>query len=142
MIIEIYTDGSSDGRSGGIGGWGFVLVVDGQELEFASGSIEKATNNSAELTAAIEGMARVIELKKEEVYKDAEVILISDSQLVLGYASAAYRCKAPHLLPLYLKIRKLYKLSNATGKWIKGHSGHEHNEKCDQLAKSARNSRA
>lgn len=134
MLIEIYSDGSSDGKSGGVGGWGFVVVIDGIKVYEESGSDIKATNNSMEITGALRGLEHVARTYAAVALK--EVVLLSDSQLVLGYATGRYRCKAMHLLPLYLQLRKVFNQLNAKDTWVKGHSGNVFNEQCDRLAKA------
>ncbi len=136
MKVQIYSDGS--GTVANLpGGWGYVVVVDGVKIHEANGSLSKATNNRAELTAAIEGLKFV---QSDPVYSQADVELISDSMLVLGYANGDYELKAMHLLDVYNAVRKLYKSMKVTTRWVKGHNGDEHNERCDVLAKSARES--
>jgi ribonuclease HI len=138
--IEVYADGSGNTFDSD-GGYGWRLVVDGALHSEGSGYLAKATNNVAEITAAIEGLKAAIAF----IYAqpplpsgDPEVSLISDSQLVLGYANGSYKCKALHLTALYVELRKLYKAANATTRWVKGHSGDEHNEAVDKLAGAAR----
>lgn len=132
-MIEIYTDGS-----GTVGdkpcGWGYVIVEDGEKVFEDCGSLPKGTNNVAELTAAVKGLAYAALYKKGH----DKYVLVSDSQLVLNYADGNYRIKAMHLTDLYCKLRRLYNHLNAEGRWVKGHSGDEHNERCDELAKTAR----
>lgn len=134
MKIEVYCDGSSEGNSTGKGGWGFVVVQDGLKVFEGSGGLPVATNNTAEITAAIEALRYV----KGLATAPDEVTLISDSQLVLKYASGEYRCKKPHLVKLYIELRKLYGETKATGRWVKGHAGDEYNERCDVLAKAGK----
>lgn len=131
-MIEIYTDGSGTTAEKPCG-WAFVVVKDGEKLHEQCGSLPKGTNNVAELTAAVKGLAYAL-----LNHSDEEIVLVSDSQLVLGYASGEYRIKAMHLSQLYCKLRRLYNHLSAEGRWVKGHSGNEYNELCDKLAKSAR----
>lgn len=134
MIIEVYSDGSSDGKTGGIGGWAFVVIVDGVKTHEDSGSEPKATNNIVEILAAAKGLEYV-----NNTYSDCkDVTLISDSQLVLKFATGEYIVKKMHLLGYVLKLKQHYQALKATTRWVKGHSGDEHNERCDELAKSAR----
>lgn len=135
MKLEIYSDGSGNTMEG-TGGYGYVLVRDGVAAEQGSGFLPKATNNVAEITAAIKGLERALGLPEFGTY--TEVVLVSDSQLVLKYATGEYKCKAFHLVPLYIKLRSVYQQAKATTRWVKGHSGEEFNEKCDELAKAAR----
>lgn len=145
MKIEVYADGSGTVKDAP-GGYGFVVCVEGVKVAEGSGYIAKATNNVAEITAAISGLEYVAthDLPGVETGNKGcgavEVVLVSDSQLTLRYATGEYQCKKPHLLPLYLKLRKQFNALGATTRWVKGHAGDEHNERCDKLASAARQS--
>jgi len=142
MLVEVYSDGSAT-TGDKPGGFAFVICVGGVKVAEGSGHLQKATNNVAEITAAIAGLEYVSTHDLPGVGGESgvpEITLVSDSKLVLGYASGEYQCKAMHLLPLMLKLRKLYKNLSATTRWVRGHTGDEHNERCDVLAKSARES--
>jgi ribonuclease HI len=134
--LEVYCDGSSEGNSTGSGGWAYVIVRDGEKVHEASGHLNVATNNIAEITAAIEGLTYV--LGQSGLCDAEEIVLVSDSQLVLRYATGEYKCKAFHLVPYYIKLRKLYGQAKAKTRWVKGHSGDKFNEECDVLAKAGR----
>lgn len=138
-VIEIYSDGSGNTMNGD-GGYGWVMIVDGIKIDEGSGYLKKASNNVAELTAAIRGLDNVeLHLSINNILvKDAIITLISDSQLVLNYAKNTWKCKKEHLRPLNKQIQIYYNRLNASGRWVKGHSGNEHNERCDVLAGTAR----
>lgn len=141
MLIEVYSDGSGNTFDSD-GGYGWRLVADGTLVAQGSGYLPKATNNVAEITAAIEGLKYCQGyLRLPEVQQAAphSVVLVADSQLVLGYATGRYQCKALHLTSLYIELKKAFKAVNATDRWVRGHAGDEHNEGCDKLAKAARN---
>lgn len=141
MVIEVYSDGSGNTFDSD-GGYGWRLVVDGTMLAEGNGYLAKATNNVAEITAAIEGLKYARSYLQQHSIQQAgphSVVLVADSQLVLGYATGAYKCKALHLAPLYIELKKAFQAVGATTRWVKGHAGDEHNEGCDQLAKAARN---
>ena len=136
MRVDVYTDGS--GTSLGLpGGYGFVIVVDGTKVYEESGSLEDASNNVAELTAALKGLEYV---DSHPDLNGREITLISDSQLVLGFASGEWTPKKFHLMVLASKLNTVYNSLGASKRWVKGHSGDEHNERCDDLAKTARQS--
>ena len=137
MKIEVYADGSGNTFDSD-GGWGTVLVVDGVSIKELSGYLPKATNNVAELTAAIMGLKYADAYIQAAKLTDYEVILVSDSQLTLGYANGLYKCKAIHLSKLFIEIKGLYNKLNCEARWVKGHNGDEFNEKCDKLAGEAR----
>ena len=135
MNVEVYCDGSATIASLP-GGWAFVILVDGVKVTEGSGHLAKATNNVAEITAAISGLEFV---KNDSRLSCAtSITLVSDSQLTLRYATGQYRCKKPHLVPLYCKLRQLHDKLSISTRWVKGHAGEPMNERCDELAKSAR----
>lgn len=141
MLIEVYSDGSGNTFDSD-GGYGWRLVVDGVLISEGNGYLPSATNNVAEITAAIKGLdAATAYLHNQPLQSQSppKVVLVSDSQLVLGYANGSYKCKALHLTTLYIQLRKVFKAAGADTRWVKGHAGHEHNEGCDRLAKAARN---
>ena len=136
--LEIYCDGSSEGNATGCGGYGYVIVLDGEELASGSDHLAQATNNSAELAAAVKGCHAALGLISLMEKKPDEVSLVSDSKLVLGYADGSYKCKALHLAPLCIELRKAYSLLKAKTRWVRGHNGDKYNEQCDKLAKAAK----
>lgn len=134
MKIEVYSDGSSDGKSGGVGGWAFVIILDGNKVYEANGSEQKATNNTMEVLGASRGLEWIV-----ANYPQCEdVTLISDSQCVLRWATGEYQIKKPHLIPYVIALRKAFRQLNAKTRWERGHVGEVNNERCDELAKAAR----
>lgn len=135
----VSADGACKGNPGPAG-WG-VVVLDGNEEKFAGGGyIGVQTNNIAELSAAIEGLARVPE--------GAQVELISDSQLVLkgmtewraGWERNGWKTSAKEPVKNKEYWQKLFALADkrkVTVQWVRGHSGHPLNERCDALANKA-----
>jgi ribonuclease HI len=136
-LIEVFCDGSGNTMASD-GGFGWRIVVDGVVLEEGSGYASVATNNTMELQAAITGLTRAEAIIQQNGWQLAKAVLVSDSQLVLGYASDKWRCKAEHLRPLKVELTKVYNRLDAETRWIKGHSGDEHNEAVDKLAGNAR----
>lgn len=135
MHVQVYCDGSATIASLP-GGWAFVILVDGVKVTEGSGHLAKATNNVAEITAAISGLEFVKNCPRLSAAET--VTLVSDSQLTLRYATGQYRCKKPHLVPYYCKLRQLHDKLSISTRWVKGHAGEPINERCDELAKSAR----
>ena len=134
MLVEVYSDGSGT-SFGNAGGWAFVVVVDGVKVHEDSGSEANATNNTMELTAALKGLEYV---HSQTQYISADVVLISDSQLVLGFATGKWNCKKQHLALLAAKLNTVFKMLHVKDKWVKGHSGDVFYERCDILAGAAR----
>ncbi len=145
MKVNIYTDGAARGNPDGPGGYGTILsYVDSQGQEHIreySGGFKKTTNNRMELMAAIIGL--------EALNKPCDVTLYSDSQYVIkafndhwidGWIKKGWKRgknEPVKNVDLWKRILKAKEPHNVTFVWVKGHDGHEQNERCDQLATSA-----
>jgi ribonuclease HI len=78
-----------------------VVTDDGEVVGEIARGIGESTNNIAEYTAAIEGLALARDLGA------SSVTLRSDSQLLINQLKGIYRVKTEHLRPLYERIRSL-----------------------------------
>lgn len=147
MHIEVYTDGSAT-TADKPGGWGYVIVIDGKKHSEGNGHMPNATNNDAEMQAVIEGLKAALtimdqpqdtlsNLKLSDLHKIA-VTVKSDSQLILGWTSGQWAFKQTEKMEKYKELRSLVGYTNAKTEWVRGHNGHEHNERCDKLANLGR----
>lgn len=138
-IVEIFTDGACSGNPGP-GGWGAILRFGEHEKEISGGEKE-TTNNRMELTAVIRAL--------EALNKPCKVILTTDSQYVVngitkGWAEAwkknnwIKKDKKPALnADLWAQLLDLLEKHDVSFHWIRGHDGHEENERADRLAVTA-----
>ena len=135
MKINIYTDGSSKGNPGK-GGYG-VIIKDKDSIVELSEGYRLTTNNRMELLAVIVGI--------ESIKKENQTILItSDSKYVIDSVVKGWvfnwqkrgfkKKKNPDLWKRFLVVYNKHKIDF---EWIRGHSGHIENERCDQLAVDA-----
>jgi ribonuclease HI len=143
--IEVYTDGSATTKNLP-GGYGWVIIVDGKFHSEGSGSLPNATNNDAELEGAIIGLANAFKIIPQETLKTigqydpmttimySEVMLVSDSQIVLGWLNGTYRFKQLAKQQKYFQFMRLKKMMNVYGRWVEGHTGDQWNERADKLA--------
>lgn len=139
--IEIYTDGSSLGNPGK-GGWGAV-VVEGSKTVAEIGGYEKdTTNNRMELMAVIESLKYII-----KNYPKDTVAICADSTYVLGGVTTWIHnwekngWKTANKKPvlnkdLWQELITLVRGSRGVLSWqkVKGHDGHVHNERADEIA--------
>ena len=127
MRIDIYTDGSASPNDGtGVGGWAAILIA-GDHRKEIYGRLLVATNNIAELTAAIEGL-------KSLKGNHHHVVIHTDSQYVM---LAIQGIKHPTAnFELLREFHSLKQRHIVEGSWIRGHTGQIENERCDQLARS------
>lgn len=134
--IEIYTDGACSGNPGP-GGWGAVLVYNGNEKQL-SGSEKNTTNNRMELTAVIMAL--------NALNQPCEVKLTTDSKYVCDAVNKGWvyswrkngwrkSDKKPALnVDLWEELLSLLEKHEVEFIWVKGHNGHKYNEICDTLA--------
>lgn len=135
--ITLYSDGSSLGNPGP-GGWGTILDYKGNRKELSGGD-PNTTNNQMELLGVIKGL--------EALKEPCEVTVISDSKYVLqaitdwlpnwvknNWKTAGKKpVKNQELWQKYMEVSKPHTILT---QWVKGHAGHEENERCDILAKT------
>jgi ribonuclease HI len=139
--VQIFTDGACRGNPGP-GGYGVVLVFGGRTREL-SGGFRKTTNNRMELLACIEGL--------RALKQPCSVVLTSDSKYVVntmvrGWAKR-WRSNGWKLSPskpaknpdLWIDLLDLCEKHDVRFEWVKGHSEHPENERCDALAVAASN---
>lgn len=145
MKIEVYTDGSATVNTKP-GGWAYVLVVDDKKVAECAGHMTFASNNDAEMEAAIQGLAAALKFVNSETdircgedgIPDYTVTLKSDSELIIGWTNGRYRFKQESKITKYNQLQFLAKRLKVKTEWVRGHSGVEHNERCDKLANQAR----
>lgn len=134
--VYIYTDGACSGNPGK-GGWGAVLVYANIEKELCGGCAD-TTNNRMELTAVIEALKKLKEPCEVELTTDSKYVCDSVNKGWLyswkknGWKKAD---KKPALnIDLWEELIPLLEMHSVTFNWVKGHSGHPYNERCDALA--------
>lgn len=110
MLIEVYTDGSSN-INAGTSGRGWVILKDGNEIATGyEAATEGLTNNQEEYNAVIAALENVAMLFPEGTEED-EVQIKTDSELVVKQLTGIYRIKKPHLKPLAKRIKELINAS-------------------------------
>lgn len=122
--VKMYTDGACSGNPGPAG-WVAVLQYGQHEREVVGGATE-STNNRAELMAVIVGL--------QALKMPCKVQVFTDSQYVVGMLSQGWMRKANH--DLLAQADALLDQHAVSFVKVKGHSGHEMNERCDQAARA------
>ena len=146
MLVKIYTDGACSGNPGK-GGYGTILVaVDDKGVEHKkelTQGFKLTTNNRMELLAAIVGL--------EALKRPCDVELTSDSKYltdafnqnwIAGWIKRGWRNsnkQAVKNVDLWERLLKAKEPHNVKFIWIKGHNGHEFNERCDRMAVQSAN---
>ena len=140
-MVELfaYTDGACSGNPGP-GGWGVVLLAieKGQEVKRRelNGGAPETTNNQMELKAAIEALNALDRPTKLILVTDSVYVKDGITKWIHGWKAKGWTKKGG------LKNKELWQALDAaherhdvTWEWIKGHAGHEHNERADELAR-------
>lgn len=125
--IVLFTDGACSGNPGpaGLG----VLMQDGDSKRELSGYLGIATNNIAELDAIRRGLKMIGD-------KTRPVDLYTDSNYAIGVLTKGWKAKAN--TELVEEIRDLLEdFRNIRFHWVRGHMGHDGNERADELARMA-----
>lgn len=144
MKFTLHTDGGC-APNPGPGGWAFVLEHEGALIERFGGEVQ-STNNRMELTAVIRGFETALETSNGV---SPVIDLIGDSQYVLkgltewmpGWKSNNWTRKVsgsrkPVLNEdLWRQLDALKQQLELSVTWVRGHSGHPGNERCDLLVK-------
>ena len=133
--VELYTDGACRGNPGK-GGFGAILVYGAYEKEISGGERE-TTNNRMELMAAIEGLSALKEPCEVTLYSDSKYLVDAYLQdwvnqwRLKGWKRGKEELKNPDLWEKLYKLTEIHKVNFV---WVKGHNGHDYNERCDRLA--------
>lgn len=133
--IKIYTDGAAKGNPGK-GGYGIVLLSGKYKKEVSEG-FRNTTNNRMELLSVIVALEMLKYQPSEvEVYSDSKYVVDAvEKGWVFNWEKKGFAKKKN--IDLWQRFLKIYRKHQVKFHWVKGHAGHELNERCDQLAVKA-----
>ncbi len=137
-----YTDGACSGNPGP-GGWGVVLeawdgatLVKSREL---SGGAAETTNNRMEMTAAIAALEALDHPSALTVVTDSTYLKDGITGWIHGWKKNGWRTasrKPVKNTDLWQRLDAAQARHQVKWEWIKGHAGHEQNERADRLARA------
>ncbi len=134
--IDIYTDGACSGNPGP-GGWGAILIAEGHEKELF-GSANPSTNNRMELMAAIAALEALkrpstVRLHTDSLYLRDGITRYIHNWKKNGWKTAAR--KPVKNVDLWQRLDAALERHRVEWRWVRGHSGHDGNERADALAR-------
>lgn len=135
MIVELFTDGACKGNPGP-GGWGALLRYGQKEKELFGGE-QNTTNNRMELMAAIQGLNALTRPCEVKLTTDSQYVKQGINQWVAGWKKNGWRTAAKQPVKnkdLWIELDAACQKHKIEWHWVKGHAGHEENERADQLA--------
>ena len=135
--VIIYTDGGCEPNPG-VGGWGAVLISGEHRKELSGGELD-STNNRMELTAAIEALKALNRPCKATVHTDSQYVRLGITQWMKDWKAKGWKRKTGAIknLDLWQELDELDQRHEIEWAWVKGHSGVDENERCDELATQA-----
>lgn len=136
---RIWADGSCSPNPGS-GGWGAIIDHNGHREELSGGDPD-CTNNIMELTGAIEALRSTPLKAVVHVTTDSQYVKNGITQWIRNWKRKGWRKSdgKPVLnQALWRTLDGLTAERRVTWAWVRGHSGHPENERCDELANNAR----
>ena len=135
-MINIYTDGACSGNPG-IGGWGVVILDNGEEIQLNGGN-HNTTNNKMELTAAIKALEYFEKRKDLIIYTDSKYVKDGIESWIINWKKNGWKTSTKKPVKnkeMWIALDDLIKKHNINWKWVRGHAGDKYNEKADYLAR-------
>jgi ribonuclease HI len=138
-LVHLFTDGACVPNPG-VGGWAYILRDAKTCWErHGWGAVAKATNNQMELTSVLEGLSALKTPSSVTIVSDSQYVVKGGGEWMHGWHRKQWAgVKNPEMW------RRLWTFSlthSLTFQWVKGHNGHPENERCDQLAMRALNTK-
>jgi ribonuclease HI len=134
-LIELFTDGACKGNPGP-GGWGVLLRYGEVEKELCGGE-PNTTNNRMEMLAVISGLEALKRASKVRITTDSQYVLKGINEWMDGWKARGWKTSAKQPVKnvdLWQRLDAALATHSVEWKWVKGHAGHEENERADQLA--------
>ncbi|XSG81002.1 MAG: ribonuclease HI [Methyloligella sp. ZOD6] len=135
-VVAIHTDGACSGNPGP-GGWGAILESGAHRKEIKGGEAA-TTNNRMELTAAIKALEALKKPSVVDLYTDSNYLRGGITGWIHGWKKNGWRTAAKKPVKnaeLWQALDAAAKLHEVRWHWVKGHAGHDDNERADELAR-------
>ena len=133
--VIIHTDGACKGNPGP-GGWGAILQSGGKTKELSGGE-PQTTNNRMELTAAIMALEALTRPCRIDLHTDSKYVMDGITGWIHGWKARGWKTadrKPVKNEDLWKRLDTARARHEVRWHWVKGHAGHELNERADALA--------
>lgn len=134
--VVIHTDGACSGNPGP-GGWGAILEFRGRERELCGGEAH-TTNNRMELTAAIRALASLTRPSAVALYTDSQYLRQGITAWIRNWKRNGWKTRDRSPVKnadLWQALDGLIGTHDVEWHWVRGHAGHDINERADALAR-------
>ncbi|MDX5331995.1 MAG: ribonuclease HI [Caulobacteraceae bacterium] len=134
--VVIYTDGACSGNPGP-GGWGAILMWGDREKELCGGE-PATTNNRMEMMAAIQALEALNRPCRVELHTDSQYLMKGVTEWLAGWKARGWKTASKEPVKnvdLWRRLDEARLRHQVDWRWVKGHAGHELNERADALAR-------
>jgi ribonuclease HI len=134
-VVDIYTDGACKGNPGR-GGWGARLESRGKVRELYGGELS-TTNNRMELMGVIRALEALKRPCRVRLHTDSQYVQLGISKWIHAWKKNGWRTadrKPVKNAELWARLDELAAQHEIEWIWVKGHAGHDGNERADELA--------
>ena len=134
-VVDIFTDGACKGNPG-VGGWGALLRSKGVERELFGGERD-TTNNRMELMGAISALEALTRHCQVRLHTDSKYVMQGITEWIDNWKKRGWKTadkKPVKNEDLWRRLDAIVAHHEIEWIWVKGHAGHEGNERADVLA--------
>jgi ribonuclease HI len=136
--VVVHTDGACSGNPGP-GGWGAILQW-GDHTKELKGGEPHTTNNRMELMAAIMALESLKRPCAVELHTDSEYLRQGITSWIHNWKRNGWKTadrKPVKNVDLWQRLDEALAQQKVQWHWVRGHAGHDLNERADELARSA-----
>lgn len=138
-MYQAFSDGGCKGNPGP-GGWGCVVETPDQGVLEGYGNKALTTNNQMELTGAIEALRLTPVRVSVTLTTDSQYVIKGITEWMSGWKRRDWQASTGG----EVKNKELWMLLDieaqqrtVSWQWVRGHTGHPQNERCDELGNIA-----
>ena len=135
-VVIVHTDGACSGNPGP-GGWGVILEFNGTRKELSGGEAN-TTNNRMELMGAISALESLKRSCPVEMHVDSSYVKDGITKWIHGWKKNGWKTadkKPVKNAELWQRLDQALGTHKVSWHWVKGHAGHDGNERADELAR-------
>ena len=138
--VVVYTDGGCAPTNPGPGGWAAILIK-GEHRKELKGGEPLSTNNRMELMAAISALEALKRSCIVDMHTDSQYVREGITKYINNWKRNGWRTASKQPVKnqdLWQRLEAARAAHEVHWHWVKGHSGHELNDRADQLVREAR----
>jgi ribonuclease HI len=136
--VIVHTDGGASPNPGP-GGWAAILTFGDREKELKGGEPD-TTNNRMELTAAISALEALKRPCRVDLHTDSQYLRDGITRYIGNWKRNGWRTadkKPVKNVDLWQRLDAALGAHQIRWHWVRGHSGHDMNERADTLVGEA-----